>query len=63
MFECEREKKSEVYYHIGLEDEDEKRKYGIWSNGILTETISMEEIRREEILRRKYKGSSEKCRE
>jgi hypothetical protein len=29
-----------TYYHVALESDEEDRKYGIWANGVLTESIS-----------------------
>ena len=34
------DKNEYIYYHICLENEDDNKHYGIWTNGILSETIS-----------------------
>jgi hypothetical protein len=51
LFERIENKKRYTYYHISLENKDEpNRKYGIWANGILTETASEREIRKNALI-------------
>ena len=40
LFKQIKEIKSFTYYHLVLEEEDGDKQFGIWANGILTETIS-----------------------
>jgi hypothetical protein len=42
-FEQIKDKKEYTYYHLILENENEKKRYGIWSNGILTESMETHE--------------------
>jgi hypothetical protein len=46
LFEKIEDEKVYSYYHMSLEGENEYKKYGIWGNGVLTETASKMEIER-----------------
>jgi hypothetical protein len=51
LFERIVDNETYTYYHIALEhDKDPTKKYGIWANGVLTETASEKQIRNDPLL-------------
>jgi hypothetical protein len=51
LFEPIQDNETYTYYHIALKHKNEpNRKYGIWANGVLTETASEKQIRNDPLL-------------
>ena len=51
QFKPMKNKKPYIYYHLVLDNEDEdEARYGIWANGILTETPSKEFFKKQRFM-------------